>query len=49
VLNGVDGDTYLGVAVIRHYRMAAVSIADAAREVAAGDVDLNPVPGAEGV
>src|SRR5271155_1596530 len=48
-MNGVAGDADVGVAVIRQYRIAAVSVAGAARKVAAGHVDLDPVAGADSV
>jgi hypothetical protein len=45
VVDDVGGHPNIGVAVVRQYRMAAVGVPGKAREIAAGDVDLEAVPG----
>ena len=45
MMNRIGGDPNVGVAIVRQYGVAAVRIADAAREIAARDVDLDAMTG----
>src|SRR4051794_39508021 len=48
-MNSVGGDADVGVTVVRQYRISAVGVASAAREVTAGHVELDPVASAKRV
>jgi hypothetical protein len=47
VVDDISGHPNVGVAIICQYRMAAVGIAGTTREIAAGDIDLEPMAGAK--
>ncbi len=47
VMDRVGGDADRRFAILGQHRVAAVGVAGAAREVAAGDVDLDPAAGAK--
>jgi len=49
MVHGVGGDADIGISVVRQHRVAAVGIAGASRKVAARNIDLDPVAGAENV
>src|SRR6266571_4625899 len=49
MVHGGGGDADIGISVVRQHRIAAVGVAGPARKIAAGDVDLYPVAGGEGV
>ena len=49
MVHAVAGDADIGLAIMRQHRVAAIGIAGAAREVAAGDVDFDAAAGGEGV
>jgi len=46
-MNSVGGNADVGFGVVRQYRVTAVGIAGAAREIAAGHVDLDALAGSE--
>jgi hypothetical protein len=48
-MDGVCGNADIGVDVIGQHRVATVGVAGAAREIAAGHVDLDAATGAESV
>ena len=49
VMDNIRRNPDFSVAVICQYWLAAVGVAGTAREVAAGQVDLEPVTGGKGV
>ena len=49
MVHGIGGDADVGFGIMHQYQIATVRIAGAAREVATGDVDLNPAAGAKRV
>ena len=49
MVNGVCGDPDGAFTLLGEHGIAAVGVARAAREVAAGNVDLDPAAGAKGV
>ena len=49
MVDRVAGDADVGLAVVRQHRVAAIGVAGAAREIAAGHIDLDPAAGAESV